>query len=337
MNQLTMEKDRKLDHIKLAFESQTLQNEADQRFNYEPVISGHPSHKPIEFSFLGKTLGAPMWVSSMTGGTKMAHTINHNLARACKEFRIGMGLGSCRKLLDDDTYFEDFNLRPIMGDDLPLFANLGIAQVEILLAENKLDQIKRLVEKLQADGLIIHINPLQEWMQPEGNRIAHPPIETIERLLGKVNFPVIVKEVGQGMGPESLLRLLQLPLAAVDFGAFGGTNFSLVELLRQDEGNREKYEPFIRAGHTAGQMLDIVNHLADTRNDLKCNQLIISGGIRSYLDGYYHVSRSKIPAIYAQASAFLKHSQGEYEPLHKFVSGQIEGYRMAQALLRIRE
>lgn len=337
MNQLNMEKDRKLDHIKLAFESQTLQNEADQRFNYEPVISGHPNGKPLRFPFCGKTMEAPTWVSSMTGGTKMAHTINHNLARACKEFRIGMGLGSCRKLLDDDTYFEDFNLRPIMGDDLPLFANLGIAQVEILLEENKIDKIRSLVEKLQADGLIIHINPLQEWMQPEGNRIAHPPIETIERLLGRINFPVIVKEVGQGMGPESLLRLLQLPLAAVDFGAFGGTNFSLVELLRQDESNREKYEPFIRAGHTAGQMLDIVNHLVNTRNDLKCNQLIISGGIRSYLDGYYYVSRSKIPAIYAQASAFLKHSQGEYEPLRRFVAGQIEGYRMAQALLKIRE
>lgn len=332
-----MEKDRKLDHIKLAFESQTLQNEADQRFDYEPVLSGHPTDAPIEVSFCGKTLGAPLWVSSMTGGTKMARIINHNLARACKEFRIGLGLGSCRKLLDDDTYFEDFNLRPIIGDDLPLYANLGIAQVEILLAENKLDQIKRLIEKLQTDGLIIHINPLQEWMQPEGNRIKNPPIETIERLLEKVSYPVIVKEVGQGMGSESLLKLLQLPLAAVDFGAFGGTNFSLVELLRQEKGNIEKFEPFIRAGHTAGQMLDMVNHLVETRNDLKCGQLIISGGIRSYLDGYYHVSRSKLPAIYAHASAFLKHSQGEYEPLRRFVAGQIEGYRMAQALLKIRQ
>lgn len=332
-----MEKDRKLDHIKLAFESQTLQNEADQRFDYEPVLSGHPTDAPMEVSFCGKTLGAPLWVSSMTGGTKMARIINHNLARACKEFRIGMGLGSCRKLLDEDTYFEDFNLRPIIGDDLPLYANLGIAQVEILLAGNKLDQIRRLIEKLQADGLIIHINPLQEWMQPEGNRIANPPIETIERLLEKVSYPVIVKEVGQGMGPESLLKLLQLPLAAVDFGAFGGTNFSLVELLRQDEGNRSKFEPFIHVGHTAGQMLDMVNQLVETRNDLKCGQLIISGGIKSYLDGFYHVSRSKLPAIYAQASAFLKHSQGEYEPLRRFVAGQIEGYRMAQALLKIRQ
>lgn len=332
-----MEKDRKLDHIKLAFESQTSQNEADQRFDYEPLLSGHPAQMPMTFSFMGKTLGAPMWVSSMTGGTKMARTINHNLARACNEFRMGMGLGSCRKLLDDDTYLDDFNLRPIMGHDLPLFANLGIAQVEVLLAENKYDQIGKLVDKLQADGLIIHINPLQEWMQPEGNLIKVPPIETIEKLLDKANFPIIVKEVGQGMGPESLLRLLKLPIAALDFGAFGGTNFSLVELLRQDEGNREKYEPFIRVGHTASQMLDLVNQFAETRNNLKCNQLIISGGIRSYIDGYYHVSRSKLPAIYAQASAFLKHSQGDYEPLQRFIAGQIEGYRMARALLKIRE
>ncbi len=330
-----MEKDRKLDHIKLAFESQTAKNEADPRFSYEPVLKGHPKAEPFTVRFLDKSLGAPMWVSSMTGGTQLARTINHNLARACKEFRMGMGLGSCRKLLDDDTYFGDFNLRPVMGSDLPLYANLGIAQIEILLEEGNAWKIDRLVNKLQADGLIVHINPLQEWMQPEGNLIVHPPVETIERLLEKVTYPVIVKEVGQGMGHGSLLRLLQLPLAAVDFGAFGGTNFSLVELLRQDEGNRDKFEPFIKVGHTASQMLDMVNQLVDSGTSLNCRQLIISGGIQNYLDGYYHVSRSKLPAIYAQASAFLRHSQGEYEPLQRFVAGQIEGYRMAQALLKV--
>jgi isopentenyl-diphosphate Delta-isomerase len=331
-----MENDRKLDHIKLAFQSQTAGNEADNRFYYEPALSGHPAAELPEVRFLGKRLGAPMWVSSMTGGTLMARTINHNLAKACREFRIGMGLGSCRKLLGDDTYFDDFNLRPIMGHDVPLFANLGIAQVEILLKSGAVSKIDHLIGRLQADGLIIHINPLQEWMQPEGNPIADPPVETIERLLEKVSYPLIVKEVGQGMGPESLRRLLKLPLAAVDFGAFGGTNFSLVELLRQDEGNREKYEPFIRVGQTAEQMLDSVNHLVDSGENIRCKQLIISGGIRNYLDGYYHVSRSKLPAIYAQASAFLKHSQEGYEPLQRFVAGQIEGYRMANALLKVR-
>ena len=332
-----MEKDRKLDHIKLAFQSQTSVYEADERFYYEPALSGHPSGLLPETEFLGKKLGAPMWVSSMTGGTLLARTINHNLARACREFRIGMGLGSCRKLLHDDTYFDDFNLRPIMGPGLPLFANLGIAQVEMLLDNGDEGKIDRLVDRLDADGLIIHINPLQEWMQPEGNLISRPPVDTIEQLLNKVRYPVIVKEVGQGMGPGSLRRLLQLPLAAVDFGAFGGTNFSLVELLRQDEGNRDKFEPFIHVGQTALQMMEDVNRLVETGSDIRCRQLIISGGIRNYLDGYYYVSRSKLPAIYAQASAFLRHSQEGYEPLQKFVAGQIEGYRMANALLKVRE
>lgn len=332
-----MEKDRKSDHIKLAFQSQTQATAADPRFLYEPLLSGHPARTSMPVSFLGKSLGAPLWVSSMTGGTQMARTINHNLALACREFRLGMGLGSCRKLLEDDTYFEDFNLRQVMGDDLPLFANLGIAQVEYQVTNGKLSQIEKLIGRLRADGLIVHINPLQEWMQPEGNRIERPPVDTIEELLNKVKFPIIVKEVGQGMGPESLRRLLKLPVAAIEFGAFGGTNFSLVELLRRDEDNREKFEPFVRAGHTAGQMLDVINQLVETDKTLQCNQLIISGGIHNYLDGYYHVSRSKLPAIYAQASAFLRHSQGEYEPLQRYVSGQVEGYHMAQALLKIRE
>lgn len=329
-----MPSDRKLDHIQLAFESQTTGNQSDSRFYYEPLLNGHGVADPQPVPFLNKMLGAPLWISSMTGGTEMARTINHNLAQACREFRLGMGLGSCRKLLDDDTYFHDFDLRPIMGDDLPLFANLGIAQVEYLLGEGKIDKIDRLIDKLRADGLIVHINPLQEWMQPEGNRINHPPIETIEKLLNVVKYPIIVKEVGQGMGPASLLQLLKLPLAAIDFGAFGGTNFSLLELLRRDEVQRQKFEPFVTVGHTASEMVDWVNAFAEQQEKIVCRQLIISGGIGNYLDGYYLVSKSRIPAIYAQASAFLRHSRGEYGPLRDFVASQLEGYAMAQALLK---
>ncbi len=331
-----MPSDRKLDHIQLAFDAQTSGNRSDSRFDYEPILNGHGVPKVQSIPFLDKTLGAPLWVSSMTGGTEMARTINHNLAQACKEFRLGMGLGSCRKLLDDDTYFQDFNLRPIMGDDLPLYANLGIAQVEQLIESRKVEKIDRLVGKLRSDGLIVHINPLQEWMQPEGNHISRPPLETLSRLLDSVDYPVIVKEVGQGMGPASLLQLLKLPLAAIDFGAFGGTNFSLLELMRRDETQREKFEPFVSVGHTAEEMVEWVNLLLDQNENVLCRQLIISGGIGNYLDGYYLVSKSKMPAIYAQASAFLRHSRGEYAPLRNFVASQIEGYSMAQALLKPR-
>ena len=167
----------------------------------------------------------------MTGGTKLAGTINRNLAMACNEFGMGMGLGSCRIIMEDDTYFEDFNMRAIIGDDLPLWANLGIAQIEELVGKKQEDKAAELVEKLRADGLIIHVNPMQEWFQPEGDILTCPPLDTIKRFLDSFSVPVIVKEVGQGMGPESLRELLQLPLQAIEFAAFGGTNFARVELL----------------------------------------------------------------------------------------------------------
>lgn len=332
-----MDKDRKLDHINLALRSQTAGNTADQRFWYEPMLSAHPSNQSLDVRFLGKKMKVPIWVSSMTGGTQMARTINYNLAMACKEFGMGMGLGSCRKLLDDDTHFADFNLRPIMGDDLPLFANLGIAQVENLLKEKKFYLADQLVDRLNADGLIVHINPMQEWMQPEGDLVAENPLTTLKRVLDHAKYPVIVKEVGQGFGPESLRQLLKLPLAAIDFGAYGGTNFSQVELLRRDEPERNKFEPLVRIGHTADEMLNIINNLDNSGASMACRQLIISGGIQTYLDGYYLVSRSQLPAIYAQASAFLRHSQGGYEPLRQFIAGQIEGYKMAHAFLKVRK
>ena len=123
---------RKSDHINLALQSQTLVNEADNRFYYEPMISGFPL-KPLErIPFAGKELKAPIWISSMTGGHLLSGKINRNLAMACKEFGMGMGLGSCRMLLSEETYFKDFDVRSIIGDENPLFANLGFAQIEEL-------------------------------------------------------------------------------------------------------------------------------------------------------------------------------------------------------------
>ena len=134
---------RKKDHIELAFKSQTLLPEMDRRFHYEPMLQAHPKEGLLPFTILGKKHQVPIWVSSMTGGTKLAGTINRNLAMACNEFGMGMGLGSCRIIMEDDTYFEDFNMRGIIGDHLPLWANLGIAQVEELLAQKSIIQSNR--------------------------------------------------------------------------------------------------------------------------------------------------------------------------------------------------
>jgi isopentenyl-diphosphate delta-isomerase len=328
--------DRKKDHIDLSFQSQTPREALDSRFYYEPMLSAHPTDGLVPVQFLGKLFKAPLWVSSMTGGTQLAAKINRNLATACKEFGFGMGLGSCRSILDDDLYLADFDMRSIIGDDLPLYANLGICQVEQLLELKQEQKIIRMVEKLRADGLIVHVNPMQEWFQPEGDVLKYPAIDTIKRLLDKVNFPLIVKEVGQGIGPESMKALLKLPLAAVEFAAFGGTNFARVELLRDTNASKELFEPLSLIGTDVYQMLESVNRIVGSDEKIACRQIIISGGIKSFLDGYYLIKRSSIPAIYGQASSFLKYAREDYEKLQEYVSQQIKGLEIAHAFLRIR-
>jgi len=307
----------------------------DRRFHYEPMLQAHPEGGLKPFTILGKEHRVPVWVSSMTGGTRLAGTINRNLARACNEFGMGMGLGSCRIIMEDDTYFEDFNMRKIIGDHLPLWANLGIAQIEELISGKEVHKASRLVEKLRADGLIIHVNPMQEWFQPEGDVLTRSPLESIKRFMDQFSFPVIVKEVGQGIGPESLRQLLQLPLQAIEFAAFGGTNFARVELLRNEEASREIYEPLSRIGEDVYSMLDYVNEIVEKEEPV-CKELIISGGVKTFLDGYYLIKKSVLPAVYGMASTFLKYAREDYDQLRDFVHSQIKGLEMADAYLTVR-
>jgi isopentenyl-diphosphate delta-isomerase len=327
---------RKKDHIELAFKSQTLPPEMDARFHYEPMLNAHPTAGLKPFTILGKEHRVPLWVSSMTGGTKLAGTINRNLARACNEFGMGMGLGSCRVIMEDETYFGDFNVRDLIGDHLPLWANLGIAQVEMLVNKQQAGKASELVERLRADGLIIHVNPMQEWFQPEGDIFSSAPLETIKRFLELFPHPVIVKEVGQGMGPESLRELLQLPLQAIEFAAFGGTNFARVELQRDEKSSAELFEPLSRIGENAYDMLDYVNTIVKNQ-PVSCKEIIISGGVKSFLDGYYLIRKSTLPALYGMASTFLKYAREDYETLRNFIQAQIRGLEMAYAYLTIKE
>lgn len=329
--------ERKRDHIQLAFRSQVLQGDLDKRFYYEPLHSGHPvAGSWPSFPFLGHTFQVPIWVSSMTGGTAMARTINHNLARACGEFGMGMGLGSCRALLHSDEVLPDFAVKPLMQGQ-PLFANLGIAQLEQLIERRELYRIDVLLNKLDANGLIIHVNPMQEWLQPEGDRFSQPPLQTIDAVIEHLKMPVIVKEVGQGIGPAGLRELLQRPLAAIDFAAAGGTNFAKLELLRDTEAKQLIYGELAQVGHSASEMVDFVNQaLIDLGEKVKCPAVIISGGVQNFLDGYYLINKLQMPAVYGQASGLLKHAQGEYEPLRTYIAAQIEGLELAQVFLKVR-
>lgn len=325
---------RKQDHITLSVKSRSSISELNSRFYYEPMLSGFPTQKDEPIDFLGKQLSHPIWISSMTGGSELAQVINRNLAKLAGEFGLGMGLGSCRNLLYSDEFLKDFDLRYLIGDQ-PFYANLGIAQIAYLIDNGEINRIVELVNKLQADGLIIHVNPIQEYMQAEGDKIIEAPLLTITKLLDKIDLKIIVKEVGQGMGYESLKALLTLPIEAIDFAAFGGTNFAKLEHLRNSDS--KTFDPICFVGHTAEEMLTMVHDIMDLHpNDILCKQLIISGGVQDYLEGYYLIGKSRIPAIYGQAGAFLKHAKGDYQELKGFVEKEIAGLKMAKSYLSIK-
>lgn len=226
-------------------------------------------------------------------------------------------------------------MRPIIGDDLPLLANLGIAQIEELLEKGEEKKLLQMIKTLDVDGLFVHLNPIQECLQPEGDRILFSPLETLERLLEKVDFPVLVKEVGQGIGPKSIEALMDLNLAGIEFGAFGGTNFAQMELLRSDKIKQELLSPLATIGHTAEEMVDYINDLPSSKMNEK--NIIISGGVNNWLEGYYLLEKLKYPAVFGQASAFLKYAQGDYKELSNYVLNLKKGLLLAHSYLRIRE
>ena len=303
---------------------------------YEPLLAAHPAGNIEPFSFLGKKMNAPFWISSMTGGTQRAGAINAKLAKAAGEFGLGMGLGSCRSLFESDDHWDDFKVRHFISDAYPFYSNLGIAQVEKLLTDKEWGKIDLLNEKLQSDGTIIHVNPLQEAFQPEGDRYQRPPIETIQELLEKIKSPIIVKEVGQGMGYESLKALMRLNIEAIEFGALGGTNFTKLEQMRRMD-NSSVFENFASIGHTAEEMVQMVNQIVEEEKDVQCRQLIISGGIKSLLDGFHLYKISKLPAVIGMGSAFLYYALKDYTELHKFIRNMTDTWQLAEAFIKVKK
>ncbi len=328
--------DRKKEHIELASKSQMSEWTNDKRFYYEPLLKAHPQKLEHPVDFFPKPMKFPLWVSSMTGGTAMAKEINVNLAKACKEFGLGMGLGSCRILLDEpDKHLHDFAVREFIGPDQALYANLGVAQLEKISKEGRWEAVEQMISLLEADGLIVHVNPLQEYLQPEGDRFTMSPLAIVNEVLKNINKPLIVKEVGQGFGPESLKELMKLPVI-IEFGAYGGTNFSQLEINRSENGKEDIHGGLSYLGHTAEEMIGYVNDILKEGFDNKSLGFIVSGGVKTYLDGYYAIKKLGAPSVYGQASALLKKAMVSEKELFEFVEEQISGFNLASNYLTIR-
>lgn len=309
---------RKNDHIELTKASQKSSHKSN--LVYEPLLSSHQFNED-EIDFLGKKLKAPLWISSMTGGGSKGKGLNQVYARACKEHGIGLGLGSLRIAIEDEAYKEDFNVRHLIGQNLPLWGNLGIAQVEKYLEDESWNKVEDLWRELDLDGAFIHINPLQEWVQDEGDRLLKSPMKTLERLKKETKLPIMIKGVGQGIGPKSLKALADLNFLGIEFGAWGGTNFSILEASRKSH-SVDLWKDLGRLGQSKDQMM---NDIIDLKNLFsEETHLIISGGIRSLLDGVELLKRSPFPSVIGMAWPYLKAAEEGESILKETINEQIK-------------
>lgn len=178
--------------------------------------------------FLGHRLEIPLLISSMTGGTDEAGRINRVLAEAAQEAGIAMGLGSQRAALENQELVPTYRVRDVAPDIL-LMANLGAVQLNYGYG---IDHCRRAVEMVGADALILHLNPLQEAVQPEGDVNFSGLLKKIEEVCRALEVPVVVKEVGWGLSERAARLLAEAGVAALDVAGAGGTSWSQVEAYR---------------------------------------------------------------------------------------------------------
>ncbi len=184
--------------------------------------------------FLGKTLRAPIVVDSMTGGAPKAEEINGTLAEVAEEKGFAMGLGSQRAGLLSESMARTYSIARKKAPTAFLFANIGGAQ---LARGFTVKQAEKLVSMIEADALAVHLNPLQEAVQPEGEAVFKGVLAEIRKLCSEISVPVIVKEVGAGIGPEVAKKLEGAGVAAINVSGTGGTSWAGVEAIRAAERN----------------------------------------------------------------------------------------------------
>lgn len=280
---------RKTDHLALALDNQTQPNCAERssqlserRFidclNLRATAFPEINFDEVSLStqFQGHSLSAPFFISSMTSGTPLGVPINESLAQLSQEKKILMGVGSQRKELNSDKALKEWNgIRKKFPNAL-LLSNLGLSQ----LITTPIDRIKQIIENLEALGLIIHCNALQECLQKEGTPYFKNGLATIEKLVSQLKIPIIVKEVGFGFSQQDLVRLNQSGVTAVDFSGRGGTNWANIEALRYPKKSIEMETGFVFSqwGYDIKEWVDFLDR------DSVSYQFWSSGGIRNGLD-----------------------------------------------------
>jgi len=223
-------------------------------------------------TFLGKSLELPLMISGITGGFRGAEAINAQLATVCEARKVALGLGSQRQMLEDSRHVRSFSIVREKAPSIPIVGNIGAAQVAKSLP---LDALRRLIDAVGADALAIHLNPLQEVIQPEGDRDYRGVLQGIERLVKSLEVPVIVKETGAGISREVAQRLFEVGVRYIDVAGAGGTSWAGVESYRTP--NRHLAEKFWDWGIPTAYSILEIRQIPDLH-------IIASGGIQGGID-----------------------------------------------------
>ena len=279
MKKVTETESRKADHIRINLEEQVSSSLTtgleNFRFRHEALPDLNLDEVDLTQRLFGKTLQVPLLISSMTGGTEEAGQINLNLARAAHHSGIAMGVGSQRAALEDPELVRTFQVRAAAPDIL-LFANLGAVQLNYGYG---LDECQRAVAMIEADALILHLNSLQEAVQPEGDTRFKGLLKEIEQVAAKVGVPVIAKEVGWGISGKTARRLVDSGVSAIDVAGAGGTSWSQVEMYRAETDSQARI-----AAQFIGWGIPTAEAIVQVKEAVPGIPIIASGGLRSGMD-----------------------------------------------------
>ncbi len=275
-----MHESRKSDHIRISLEEdvnfkQTTTGLERYRFLHEALPEIDLSQIDTSVSIFNKSLQIPLLISSMTGGTDAAHSINFMLASAAEQMGVAMGVGSQRAAIEDASLRDSFLVRRV-APSIILLANLGAVQLNYGYT---VDHCQRAVDMIEADALILHFNAIQEAVQPEGDGNFAGLLAKVEQVCRALPVPVIAKEVGWGFAQDTARRLIEAGIAAIDVAGAGGTSWSQVEMYRaHTDIQRRTAAAFIDWGIPTAKA--ILNVKQATPNI----PIIASGGLRNGLD-----------------------------------------------------
>jgi isopentenyl-diphosphate delta-isomerase len=225
-----------------------------------------------ETSFLGKILSYPLMISAMTGGYSGALNINEPLTEACEEEQIAMGVGSQRQLLENNDYIQSYRIMRKKAPSAVIIGNIGGIQ---LTEEITFSQMNRLIDVIEADAVAVHLNPLQEILQPEGQTRFSGVLKQISRLVSTLDIPVIVKEVGCGISKTVAQALIDAGVCYIDVAGAGGTSWAGIESFRGADPFLS--ETFWDWGIPTATSIEMVKSIPGSH-------IIASGGIRNGMD-----------------------------------------------------